>query len=72
MRVVVRIRPLIQGESTLMNARRMNVSCISGKMQVDCENNKISLAYDARNKDPKSFRFDKVCDGQVSQREFYR
>ena len=56
----------------MMNARRMNVSCISGKMQVDCENNKISLAYDARNKDPKSFRFDKVCDGQVSQREFYR
>ena len=32
-------------------------------MLVNTVNNSISLQFDARNKEPKTFSFDKVCDG---------
>lgn len=67
-RVVVRIRPFLQGES-VMQKRSTNTS---GQMHVDTPSNSITLRYDARNKEAKSFKFDKVCDGQVDQRAFYK
>ena len=72
MRVVIRVRPLIQGESTMTRLKHMSSSTTSGQMQVDCQNDTIQLRYDARNKEPKCFKFDKVCDGQVGQSEFFR
>lgn len=41
-------------------------------MQVDATRNQISLKFDARNKDPKSYQFDKVADGTTDQRSFYQ
>jgi len=34
-------------------------------MVLNTHQNSVSLKFDARNKDPKSFTFDKVCDGTV-------
>ena len=68
-RVIVRVRPLIQGESTL--AKR-NQSITSGQMMLDPGNESISLKFDSRNKQPQSFGFDKVCDGLMDQRTFYQ
>ena len=61
-RVVIRVRPLIKGESTL--AKR-NVTNTSGQMVLDSTNNNITLKFDARNKEPKTFGFDKICDGTL-------
>ena len=41
-------------------------------MQVDGPQDQISLKFDARNKNPKSYQFDKVCDGMTDQRSFYQ
>lgn len=59
-RVVVRVRPLIQGESNMSRRAPTNTS---GQMIVDSQINDIQLKFDARNKEPKSYQFDKVCDG---------
>lgn len=40
-------------------------------MTLDTRNNSINLKFDARNKDPKNYQFDKVCDGRTDQRSFY-
>ena len=68
-RVVVRVRPLIQGESAMSRRAPTNTS---GQTQVDSARNMITVKYDARNKEPKNFQFDKVCDGLVDQRSFYQ
>ena len=34
-------------------------------MQVEANRNLISLKFDARNKDPKTYQFDKVADGSI-------
>ena len=44
----------------------------SGSMQVEHNNNSISLKFDARNKTPKTYQFDKVSDGTVDQKSFYQ
>ena len=41
-------------------------------MLVDSESDTIALRYDARNKESKSYKFDKVCDGQFDQNEFFK
>ena len=68
-RVIVRVRPLIQGESILAKRSTTNTS---GQMDLNTNNNSISLKFDARNKPPKTFGFDKVCDGTMDQRTFYQ
>ena len=55
-----------------MNLNRRGTTNTSGQMQVDGARNSITLKYDARNKEPRSFGFDKVCDGQTDQRNFYQ
>lgn len=40
-------------------------------MTLDTRTNSINLKFDARNKDPKNYQFDKVCDGRTDQRSFY-
>jgi len=35
----------------------------SGQMIVDDSRNAITLKFDARNKEPKAYSFDKVADG---------
>ena len=47
-RVVVRVRPLIQGESVMSRRAATNTS---GQMHVDSARNTIELKYDARNKE---------------------
>ena len=59
-RVIVRVRPLIKGESVLKNRNQNNTS---GQMMLDTGNDAITLKFDARNKPPKTFGFDKVFDG---------
>ena len=39
---------------------------------LDTGNNAISLKFDARNKQPKTYGFDKVFDGMADQRQFYQ
>ena len=41
-------------------------------MLVDSKSDTIALRYDARNKESKSYKFDKVCDGQFDQNEFFK
>lgn len=41
-------------------------------MMLDTSSNSISLKFDARNKEPKTYTFDKVADGSVDQRSFYQ
>jgi len=40
-------------------------------MRTDAFQNSIKLHFDARNKDPKNFVFDKVSTGDTSQKEFF-
>ena len=61
-RVVVRVRPLIQGESVLVKRS----SKTSGQMSDDTAHNTIALKFDARNKEQKAYQFDRVCDGETN------
>lgn len=67
-RVVVRVRPLIKGESVLVKRSGKT----SGEMHVDVGRNTIGLHFDARNKDAKTYKFDTVCDGETDQRNFFQ
>ena len=40
-------------------------------MDVDIKRNIINLKYDFKNKDTKTFQFDKVCDGSIGQKDFF-
>ena len=40
-------------------------------MDVDSKRDIVNLRYDFKNKDMKTFKFDKVCDGSFGQKEFY-
>lgn len=51
-RVVIRVRPLIQGESAMSKQVKTNTG---GKMHLDTVSNNIQLKFDARNKEPKSY-----------------
>ena len=68
-RVIIRVRPLMQGESVL---QKRTVSNTSGQMFVERGKNTVHLKFDARNKDTKSYQFDQVCDGEMGQQEFYK
>lgn len=67
-RVVVRIRPLLQGEGG--SYRR--VTGTSGTMVANATPNLIELRPDARNKDAKHFAFDYVAQGDVVNRDFFK
>ena len=54
-RVIIRVRPLLQGESIL---QKRNVSNTSGQMLIEKERNTVHLKFDARNKETKSYQFD--------------
>ena len=40
-------------------------------MDVDCKRNIVNLKYDFKNKEMKTFQFDKVCDGNTGQKDFF-
>lgn len=40
-------------------------------MDFDIKRNIINLKYDFKNKDMKTFQFDKVCDGTIGQKDFF-
>lgn len=65
----MRVRPLIKGESVLTKHRS---SKTGGEMHVDTSRNTISLKFEARNKEPKAYQFDQVCDGETDQRNFFQ
>ena len=67
-RVVVRVRPVLQGESVL---QKRAVTNTSGQMDLDCRQGLVNLRYDFKNKETKTFKFDKVCDGTLGQKDFY-
>ena len=67
-RVVVRVRPLLQGEGV---PYKRPITNTSGQMDFDCRRDIVNLRYDFKNKDMKTFKFDKVCDGSFGQKEFY-
>ena len=69
-KVIVRIRPLLQGESVL---NKRLITATSGVMLANQvkSNNEIQLKFDARNKDSKVFQFDYVAEGDVANRDFF-
>ena len=40
-------------------------------MDFDCKRNIVNLKYDFKNKEMKTFQFDKVCDGSTGQKDFF-
>ena len=40
-------------------------------MDFDCKRNIVNLKYDFKNKEMKTFQFDKVCDGNTGQKDFF-
>ena len=68
-RVIIRIRPLLQGESVLQKRAQTSTS---GQMLIEKQANTVHLKFDARNKETKSFQFDHVADGEIGQQAFYK
>ncbi len=69
MRVIIRVRPILQGEAGL---GKRNMTNTSGQMLIERPKSTIHLKYDARNKETKSYQFDQVCDGEMGQQEFFK